>query len=578
VDWRLLAPKLPPPYGDDDRDPAGVIKFQGGRLLPSDPGGEIADWSGDTSLNTLPQNNQLVMYELPASWTRFNVENNIEVGVGSFRDVIALIERTAQPANFPGILALEAGQAQLEELGINALELLPPADSYVDREWGYATSNYFAADFDLGLSKGNSSPTASTDLVRLIKTCHNHGIRFFADVVMAFATRYSYQNINFLDFHVQRGTGDPEDYRADGKPREDFSGDLFKYNFCVTTYDPISGETKDLIPSRQLMRTYLKRWMLDFRLDGIRLDSIVNIVNWDFVEEFKNAARKLWQDRWNGQGHAPAGADARFLVVGEELAVPIALLDENRLDGLWNEHFKKKVRYAITGNDSPDDSTFEDTVRDLIDCRRLGFQDGAKAINYVTSHDVGGFRNERLYNFLNNNGVFETEKPIKLAFVCLLTAVGVPMILAGEEFADQHDLTTGHPDKQRDAVNFQRAEDDWRKRIFAYVSRLVRLRTSYAALAVNDTDFIHIDFNDGKRVLAWKRGKEGSDKLVVVVANFSAWGTDVRQPDAEYVVHNWPATPAGKTWREVTQGRTVPPQWVSREPLYPWEGKVYALM
>jgi glycosidase len=174
--------------------------------------------------------------------------------------------------------------------------------------------------------------------------------------------------------------------------------------------------------------------------------------------------------------------------------------------------------------------------------------------------------------------VFETEKPIKLAFVCLLTAVGVPMILAGEEFADQHDLTTGHPDKQRDAVNFQRAEDDWRKRIFEYVSRLVRLRTSYAALAVNDTDFIHIDFNDGKRVLAWKRGKEGSDKLVVVVANFSAWGTDVRQPDAEYVVHNWPATPPGKTWREVTQGRTVPPQWVSREPLYPWEGKVYALV
>jgi len=37
-------------------------------------------------------------------------------------------------------------------------------------------------------------------------------------------------------------------------------------------------------------------------------------------------------------------------------------------------------------------------------------------------------------------GVIDTERRIKLAFVCLLTAVGVPMIFAGEEFADQHDF------------------------------------------------------------------------------------------------------------------------------------------
>jgi hypothetical protein len=32
-------------------------------------------------------------------------------------------------------------------------------------------------------------------------------------------------------------------------------------------------------------------------------------------------------------------ADARFLVVGEELAVKFALLAQQRLDGLWNERF-----------------------------------------------------------------------------------------------------------------------------------------------------------------------------------------------------------------------------------------------
>jgi pullulanase len=42
-------------------------------------------------------------------------------------------------------------------------------------------------------------------------------------------------------------------------------------------------------------------------------------------------------------------------------------------------------------------------------------------------------------------------------------------------------------------------------------------------------------------------------------------------------VLNWPATPDGKHWREVTQERDIPDAWVAREPLYPWEAKVYVL-
>jgi hypothetical protein len=52
--------------------------------------------------------------------------------------------------------------------------------------------------------------------------------------------------------------------------------------------------------------------------------------------------------------------------------------------------------------------------------------------------------NERLYNYLDFNGVAFKEKQIKLAFACLLTAVGIPMILAGDEFADEHDIDIFH--------------------------------------------------------------------------------------------------------------------------------------
>jgi 1,4-alpha-glucan branching enzyme len=258
--------------------------------------------------------------------------------------------------------------------------------------------------------------------------------------------------------------------------------------------------------------------------------------------------------------------EAQFLVVGEELSVPVDLVRQNRVDALWNERFLYLVRKAILGASA-------DTVRDLLDPRRLGFTDGSQAVNYVTSHDVQGVGKERLFRFLNNNGVTDTEPRIKLAFACLLTAVGIPLILAGEEFADDHDLPVVHPSKQIDPVNYDRLDDPWRRRVFTVVSRLVALRHSAAALSVNDVDVFHTDFTPGRRVLAWRRGAPGQDP-VVVVANFSDW---TQSPGDEYVVPGWPATPPGRTWHEVTQDRDVPAQWAGREPLYPWEAKVYAL-
>src|SRR5262249_23947180 len=142
--------------------------------------------------------------------------------------------------------------------------------------------------------------------------------------------------------------------------------------------------------------------------------------------------------------------------------------------------------------------TFEATVRKAIDCRQFGYRDMTQAVIYLTSHDVEGFRNERLFNFFMNSGVADAEKRTKLAFACLLTAVGVPMILAGDEFADRHDLfdaggnVTQSEGKQVDPVNFSRLGDEWRTRIKNYVSKLIKLRATYDALAVNDTDFIHV--------------------------------------------------------------------------------------
>jgi pullulanase len=125
-------------------------------------------------------------------------------------------------------------------------------------------------------------------------------------------------------------------------------------------------------------------------------------------------------------------------------------------------------------------------------------------------------------------------------------------------------------------VNYSRFDDPDRRDLFEYVRRLVHLRTSHPALCVNDTSFIHVDFDAGKRVLAWKRGNDNDP--VVVVANFSDFTTpDALSPNAEYAVPNWPDTPAGRHWFEVTQELHVKTGRHDREPIFAWEAKVYRL-
>lgn len=582
VDWRLRGPRPEgSDYSDDDQYPAAVVKFSQNRLIPCDAGGETGELQDEPSLNTLPPNNRLVIYEIPTAWTRGEHER----GVGTFRDVTALIDPNEGGANFSDLAVTQAGRSYLTELGVNAIELLPPADSFYVRDWGYGTTNFCAPDFELGFPDDYSHPAPNRDLRGLVAACHTHGLRFFVDVVPAFARTNAYLAAATDDFFILNPASDPSDpdaHNSRGGLRNGFGSTLFRYETFKQGYDPVTGESMSLSPSRQLMKVSLLRWMNDFHIDGIRMDTVENVFSWNFIGEYKDLARKTWRDRYASQG-TKNDADARFLVVGEELEEPLELLRQQRLDGLWHESFKRYIRAALVGESAAYEN-FEWTVRKAIDCRNCGYSDGAQAIIYLGSHDVEGFRNERLYDYFQNNGVLDSEKRIKLAFACLLTAVGVPQILAGDEFADKHDLFDKNGNvsqgggKQVDPVNYSRLDDDWRSWIKDYVARLIKFRTTSKALAVNDTDFIHVDFH-GKRVLAWRRGRPDVDDIVVVVANFSDFCTDdPHNPRSEYRVNNWPAPPPGKRWREITQDRDVPPEWAGREPIYPWEAKVYTLV
>jgi 1,4-alpha-glucan branching enzyme len=624
VDYRLYAPANPSIV-----HPASVIGWSGGRLVVRDPNGEERR-RAVANFDKLAPNNRLVIYELPTAWGRTTGSDEFERAVGTFRDARALVEPGFDGANFSGLTVTRLDPPYLVQLGVNAVEMLPPADSILAREWGYGTSHYLAPDYELGYPEGNLSPTSNQDLTAFINACHDKGIRMFLDVVLGFMREEPYRRIAFDDFYLEspeKHPNDPDAFnsrKGGGREfRNPFGASCPRYVKTRATYDPISGTVREISPARQHMLTFLSRWMRDFQIDGVRMDSVENVANWDFIRDFKDQARDQFKERYPTQG---GDADAKFLVVGEELELPPELIRQNRLDGLWNERFQGLVRAAILG-ENVNGLSFEDTVLRAIDCTIEGvFSDGAQAVNYLTSHDVEGKRKERLYNLmlaavslassepLFDRGAIEAVvraeirrqgrgptgdevrdrasqimlhkarlRRIKLGFVCQMTAVGIPMILAGEEFGDQHDLfdSRGHVThqggKQVDPVNFARFDDPDRRELFEYVRRLVRLRTSHPALSVNETSFIHVDFEAGKRVLAWKRGSD--DDPVVVVANFSDFTTsNALAPGSEYFVHNWPRTPAGRRWFEVTQDRDVETGRQDRESIFAWEAKVYRLV
>lgn len=555
VDYRTVTNRL---AEDSKVQPAGVIKFRDRCLWPCDIDGGEAKPVAVSAQSTIPDNNHMIIYELPTSWARPKLTGDVVTDAGTFTDVLALFDVATAGDHFKHIPVI-AKEAIVSDLGTNALELLPPADAKPIDQWGYATAQYYAPDFDLG---------TSSELARLVEYIHSKNIRFFTDVVMAFG-HDPYVNIAYKQFHINPTAepDNPDSYQSHGEGlRNDWGGSCWRYVQNTNTYDPKSGTTTIVHPSWVFHQGHLHRWMSDFGVGGLRLDSVNDVANYDFLKAYKEYAWELYRSRYESP------SDAKFLVIGEELSDPIDMITTGTLNALWNESFKRRIRGAILGNSAEGDN-FEWTVRKMVNCTLDSshpFTDGAQSIIYITSHDVGGFGNERLYNFLLNNGITDVgdiQRRAKLGYACLLTAVGIPMIFAGEEFCDQQDNFLDPDYKQTDPVHYARKTEPWRSQLFDYVATLVRFRQQCPALGDDDTDFIHVD-RDGK-IMAWKRGAPNHPP-VVVVANFS--GDDT--PGTEYVVQNWPdKDQAG--WREITQNRDVPSDWVGREPLMHWEVKVY---
>jgi 1,4-alpha-glucan branching enzyme len=217
-----------------------------------------------------------------------------------------------------------------------------------------------------------------------------------------------------------------------------------------------------------------------------------------------------------------------------------------------------------------------------------GYSDLACSVDYITSHDVadacrlmnlilgpmlrsaglgdGSILNvswavdnvDGLSNPTLRSTVDEAYQRVFGAFAILMTSVGMPMFLAGEEFGDVHDMSyTDVNPKQQDPVQWGRAGFQANAALLANVGGLIGLRTSHPALQRNEVVFFYFhpqfDDNVAPRVFAYCRTNGqalGTPGQVAVIANM---GPDV------FPIYNVPAWPwAGAVLTEVGYPAAAP--------------------
>jgi hypothetical protein len=205
----------------------------------------------------------------------------------------------------------------------------------------------------------------------------------------------------------------------------------------------------------------------------------------------------------------------------------------------------------------------------------LGYSDLANSVDYATSHDVADA--ERMMNYLLSSilraqglgpgdiggvrsavdtaGQHPSQQSLQRngavafalyrvfgVFALMLTSVGIPMFLAGEEFGDVHDLAFSDSEsKQQDPVQFCRLAFPGNYTLQNQVGRLIALRASHPSLQRNEVQFFYFhpqfDDNDAPRVFGYARtagSPVGNIRQVIVMANMGP------QKFPSYDVPDWP--------------------------------------
>jgi 1,4-alpha-glucan branching enzyme len=430
--------------------------------------GDAYEWKSPPFV--IPHWNELVIYELH---------------VGTF---------APGPHGSPGRFEQIIGRLPyLKNLGVNALEIMPPMAFPGERSWGYSLTNPFAVEPSYGGNDG---------LKRLIDEAHAHGISIILDVV------YNHFGPDNLDL-----------WQYDGW-RENNKGGIYFYN-DQRAWTPWGENRPDYGRGevRQYIRDNAMLWLEEFRVDGLRFDSTLFIRNtrgennnietdlpdgWSLLQWINDEVRRFFPER---------------ITIAEDLMQNPWLTKTTGEGGAgfssqWDAAFVHPVRANLVAIE--DGNRSMEGVARAIDFRYN--EDAIQRVVYTESHDEDANGKARIPQEISPDdtaGYFARKRSI-LGAALVLTTPGIPMLFEGQEFLEDGWF---RDDKAL----------DWSKlKTFRGVNSLYRdlihlRRNLYGHTKGLTGPFVRIlHVNDQDKVLAYHRWAEGGPKDdVMVIASFT---------------------------------------------------------
>jgi 1,4-alpha-glucan branching enzyme len=418
---------------------------------------------------TPPAIDELVIYELHVGTFAAN-----GTGRGTFDDVIAKLP-------------------YLQELGINAIELMPVAGFPGDRSWGYNPAHLFAVAEAYG---------GRPALKKLVQAAHAHGIAVILDVV------YNHFGPDRLSL-----------WRFDGW-HENGSGGIYFYNDWRNA-TPWGHTRPDY--GRPEVRAFIRdnvfMWLDEFGVDGLRWDATSYIRNAHGHDGDPGAdIAEGWQ-LMQGINAEMASRYPHHLRIAEDMQGNPWLVQDTPAGGAgfhtqWDAGFAHAVRAALIGA--------YDETRDMAAISQAiagaGLESAGQRVIFTESHDEVANGKARVPEEIapGDAGDPLAHKRAMLGAGLVFTAPGIPMIFQGQEFA-----VHGWFD-DRVLLPWELAEEN--AGMVRFYRELIRLRRNLdghsAGLCGDQVHVYHVD--DEAKVIAfhrWQQGGPGDD--VVVVANFS---------------------------------------------------------
>ena len=417
----------------------------------------------------------------------------------------------------------------LQELGVNAIEIMPVAQFPGDRNWGYDGVYPFAVQNSYGGPEG---------LKRLVDACHQQGIAVILDVVYNhFGPEGNYMS-HFGPYFT-------ETYRT-------------PWGSAMNFDDAQSDNVRNFFIQNALY------WLRDYHIDGLRLDAVHAIYDLGakhFLEELAENVADLGEQ----QGRK------LYLIAESDLNDPRVVRPVESggygIDAQWSDDFHHALHALLTEEQTGYYSDFgkcEHLAKAYQDTfvydwkysphrqRFHGNSTGDRPFNQfvicIQNHDQVGNRmlGERLSHLVS----FEAQK---LAAGALLLSPYIPLLFMGEEYGEDApfiyfvshsdpDLiravrqgrkqefaafhAQGEPPDPESTETFLKSKLNWEKRkegkhqaLWSLYQHLISLRNTIPALVKRERQNMEVGFLEAEKIVWWHRWAE--DKQILCLMNFN---------------------------------------------------------